>query len=92
MGPFAIFIKYIKLRHTDIKIGEWIFEHYFSMFANSNHNINMGVKAYNALILVADTFLLLIRWFYIVIEGVFELFVPTEEQDVSNEIVLVGFI
>lgn len=47
------------------------------------------VKAYDGALIIADIFLVLLKIFYHIIEGIYRYFVPVDEKSVAGEIVLV---
>ncbi len=52
--------------------------------------MNMGVKAYNVIILIADIIVLLTTWLYLTLESMLRTIIPAKEVDVSGDIVLVS--
>lgn len=52
--------------------------------------MNMGVKAYNVIILIADTIVLLTTWLYLTLESILRKIIPAQEVDVTGSIVLVS--
>lgn len=52
--------------------------------------MNMGVKAYNVIILIADVFVLLTTWMYFTFESILRKIIPAPEVDVTGAIVLVS--
>lgn len=55
-----------------------------------DHPMNMGVKAYNGIILIADIIVLLTTWLYLTLESMLRTIIPPSEVDVSGDIVLVS--
>jgi len=54
-----------------------------------DHPMNMGVKAYNVIILIADIIVLLTTWLYLTLESMLRTIIPVQEADVTGDIVLV---
>lgn len=52
--------------------------------------MNMGVKAYNVIILIVDILVLLSTWLYLTLESILRLIIPAQEVDVTGDIVLVS--
>jgi len=56
---------------------------------SDNPPMNMGVKAYNVIILIADIIVLLTRWLYLTLESMFRTVIPAQEDDITGDIVLI---
>lgn len=55
-----------------------------------DQSMNMGVKAYNVIILIVDIIVLLSTWMYLTLESILRTIIPVQEVDVSGDIVLVS--
>ncbi|XP_037049305.1 17-beta-hydroxysteroid dehydrogenase 13 [Bradysia coprophila] len=56
---------------------------------SADDSMNMGVKAYNVIILIADIIVLLTTWLYLTLESILRKIIPAQEVDVTGAIVLV---